>query len=90
MRFAIPMGSFAEVLRTQKVLITVGGVSEYLEPRTELEALRDLVSRVGAGAPAAAAGGGASRLGRATSRGRWLAASGTRSGLPQHLRRNDA
>ena len=58
MRFAIPMGSFAEVLRTQKVLITVGGVSEYLEPE-QLEALRDLVSRVGAGAPAAAAGGGA-------------------------------
>ena len=56
MRFAIPMGSFAEVLRTQKVLITVGGVSEYLEPE-QLEALRDLVSRVGEGAPAAAASG---------------------------------
>ncbi|HKT59033.1 MAG TPA: hypothetical protein VJQ46_03220 [Gemmatimonadales bacterium] len=34
-------------MRSQKVLVSVGGIAEYLEP-DHLEALRDLLSRVGA------------------------------------------
>jgi hypothetical protein len=47
MRFPIPMAAMVTALQTQKVLLSVGGVSEYLEP-DHLEALRDLLCRVGA------------------------------------------
>jgi hypothetical protein len=57
MRFPVPAAALAEALRSQKVLVTVGGVSEYLQP-DHLEALRDLLSRVGAYADGPAGGGG--------------------------------
>jgi hypothetical protein len=58
MRFPIPIAAFAGVIRTQKVLVSVGGVSEYLQP-DHLEALRDLLSRVGAYESAPISTGGA-------------------------------
>jgi hypothetical protein len=57
MRFAIPTTDLVKALQTQKVLVTVGGVAEYLEPE-HLEALRDLLSRVGAYPVTPIAGGG--------------------------------
>src|SRR5512147_3130050 len=47
MRFPIPVAALGSALRSQKVLVSVGGIAEYLEP-AHLEALRDLLSRVGA------------------------------------------
>jgi hypothetical protein len=47
MRFPIPTAALVGALQTQKVLVSVGGVAEYLAP-DHLEALRDLLSRVGA------------------------------------------
>ena len=46
MRFPIPTAALVTALQTQKVLVSVGGVAEYLEP-DHLEALRDLLCRVG-------------------------------------------
>jgi hypothetical protein len=56
MRFPLPTEALASALLTQKVLISVGGVAEYLEPE-HLEALRDLLSRVGVGRAGASRGG---------------------------------
>src|SRR5215207_6586471 len=53
MRFPIPTASLADALQSQKVLVSVGSLAEYLEPE-QLEALRDLLSRVGAFSPSAA------------------------------------
>jgi hypothetical protein len=53
MRFPIPATSLAHALQSHKVLLSVGSLAEYLEPE-QLEALRDLLSRVGAFPPAAA------------------------------------
>jgi hypothetical protein len=47
MRFPVPTGALVAALHSQKVLVSVGGIAEYLEP-VQLEALRDLLSRVGA------------------------------------------
>jgi hypothetical protein len=47
MRFRIPTADVVRALQTPKVLVSVGGIAEYLEP-DHLEALRDLLSRVGA------------------------------------------
>jgi hypothetical protein len=58
MRFPIPTDALASALLTQKVLISVGGVAEYLEPE-HLEALRDLLTRVGVGVRAGPDRGGA-------------------------------
>ncbi|HUR93887.1 MAG TPA: hypothetical protein VMY76_04860 [Gemmatimonadales bacterium] len=58
MRFPIPTASLAEALQSQKVLVSVGRIAEYLEPE-QLEALRDLLSRVGAYPPSAAPDEGA-------------------------------
>ena len=57
MRFPVPTAALASALRTPKVLVSVGTISEYLEPE-QLEALRDLLSRVGAYPPAPVASGG--------------------------------
>lgn len=46
-RFHIPCASLAEVLTSEQVQVSVGGISEYFQP-DHLEALRDLLSRVGA------------------------------------------
>lgn len=47
MRFPIPTAALASALHSQQVQVTVGGITERLEP-DHLEALRDLLSRVGA------------------------------------------
>jgi len=47
MRFRIPTAALADVVRSQNVRLNVGGVQELLQP-DHLEALRDLLSRVGA------------------------------------------
>ena len=47
MRFPIPTVDFAAALRSETVQVTVGGVTEKLAAE-HLEALRDLLSRVGA------------------------------------------
>ena len=47
MRFPIPTAAFAAALHSQRVKVTVGGITEWLAP-DHLEALRDLLSRVGA------------------------------------------
>jgi hypothetical protein len=58
MRFPIPTAALVSALHTQKVLVSVGGIAEYLEPE-QLEALRDLLSRVGAYPIAPPSAGGA-------------------------------
>jgi hypothetical protein len=58
MRFPIPAVALANALRSQKVLVSVGGIAEYLEP-DQLEALRDLLNRVGAYPIAPLSAGGA-------------------------------
>jgi len=47
MRFPIPAGALAAVLAGGEVTVSVGGVRERLKPE-HVEALRDLLSRVGA------------------------------------------
>ena len=47
MRFPIPTADFAAALRSEKMQVTVGGITERLSTE-HLEALRDLLSRVGA------------------------------------------
>jgi hypothetical protein len=56
MRFPIPTAALADALHSQQVLVTVGGITEWLAP-DHLEALRDLLSRVGAYDAAVTAGG---------------------------------
>jgi hypothetical protein len=50
MRFPVPCPALAEALATDTVSITVGGITERLKP-DEMEALRDLLARVGAWPP---------------------------------------
>jgi hypothetical protein len=47
MRFLVPCAALAEVLASEQVQLSVGGISESFQP-DHLEALRDLLSRVGA------------------------------------------
>jgi hypothetical protein len=47
MRFRIPCAALAEVLTSEQVQLSIGGISEHFQP-DHLEALRDLLSRVGA------------------------------------------
>jgi hypothetical protein len=47
MRFRIPCSALVEALASEQVQVSVGGISEYFQP-DHLEALRDLLSRVGA------------------------------------------
>jgi hypothetical protein len=56
MRFRIPTAALADVVRSQNVRLNVGGVQELLQP-DHLEALRDLLSRVGGVRRAVAVGG---------------------------------
>jgi hypothetical protein len=47
MHFVVPCAALAEVLTSEQVQVSVGGISEYFQP-DHLEAMRDLLSRVGA------------------------------------------
>jgi hypothetical protein len=58
MRFPVPSAGLAAVLAGNEVTVTVGGITERFKP-DQIEALRDLLDRVGAWPLAGAAQGGA-------------------------------
>jgi hypothetical protein len=58
MRFPVPSAGLAAVLAGTEVTVTVGGITEHFKP-DQIEALRDLLDRVGAWPLASAARGGA-------------------------------
>jgi len=58
MRFPVPSAGLAAALAGAEVTVTVGGIVERLKP-DQLEALRDLLDRVGAWPPASPTPGGA-------------------------------
>jgi hypothetical protein len=58
MRFPVPSPELAEALETDTVSITVGGITERLKA-DHINALRDLLARVGAWPPGESASGGA-------------------------------
>ena len=57
MRFVVPCDAMAEALASEEVQVSVGGISERFKP-DHLEALRDLLSRVGAWSGGCIANGG--------------------------------
>jgi hypothetical protein len=58
MRFVLPSAALAAALSTDSVTISVGGITERLKP-DQLNALRDLLARVGAWPPGRSARSGA-------------------------------